>query len=153
MTAIDVEKALKAAEAAAAKLAEAEAVRQAEKAAERAQKERELAAQFLKDRMEIEKQAKGDKPSADEMATALEAGTLNGLVVEYLARRDAVDTIRAHAHHCATLLGDDTCNVPDLRYVDPLEELRRWQEDAIYALRRRRGDSLVAEALAAYKVD
>jgi hypothetical protein len=156
MTAIDLEKARKAAEAAAAKLAEAEAAeaaRQAEKAVERAGKEYELAAKFLEDRAELEAKVKGEKPGADELAAALEAGTLTVLVTDYLARRDAINSLRAHAQHCATLVGDDTCNISDLRWVDPVEELRRWQEDAMYALRRKRADAIAAEALAAYEVD
>ncbi|MFJ7334042.1 hypothetical protein ACIQUU_12425 [Streptomyces sp. NPDC101116] len=155
MTTTDLEKARKAAEAAAAKLTEAEAAeaaRQAEKAAARVVKEHELAAKFLEDRAELEKRVKGEKPSADELAAALEAGTLTTLVADYLARRDAVNSLRAHAQHCATLIGEDGDSISDLRYVDPVEELRRWQEDAMYALRRKRADAIAAEALAAYEV-
>jgi hypothetical protein len=152
---IDIEKARKAAEAAAAKLAEAEAMaaeKAAQEAAERAEQEHALAAKFLEDRQALEAKVKGTKPSADDMAAALEAGTLAALVADYLARRDAVNAIRSHAWHCADVVGEDSRTIAELRYVDPAEELRRWQEDAMVALRRKKAEAISAEALAPYRV-
>ncbi|MGK3943669.1 hypothetical protein ABK046_35245 [Streptomyces caeruleatus] len=157
MTVIDVEKARKAAEAAAAKLAEAEAVesaRLAEKAAERAQKERELAAQFLEDRHALEEKVRGKYPTVEEKAEAFRAGTLPALVAEYLARRQAISALRVHAQNCAALLEISAHELPieDIRWIDPQEELRRWHEDAMPVVLRDRAESLAAEALAAYEV-
>ncbi|OKK02738.1 hypothetical protein AMK26_24450 [Streptomyces sp. CB03234] len=157
MTDNAVEKARKAHEAAAAKLAEAEAVedaRQAERDAERAQKERELAAQFLENRRALEEKLRGKYPTVEEKAEAFKTGTLPALVAEYLARRQAISALRAHAQHCAALLEISAHELPieDIRWVDPQEELRRWHEDAMPLVLGSRAESLAAEALAAYEV-
>ncbi|RSO03578.1 hypothetical protein DMH18_37065 [Streptomyces sp. WAC 06783] len=156
MTETALEKARKAAEAAATKLVDLEhqeAEKAARKNAERAEKEYQLAVKFLEDRVELEAEVKGIKPSVDEVATAFETGALAAMVAEHLARRDAINSLRAHAQHCATLVGEDVGHIPELRYIDPVEELRRWQDDAMTALRRKRADDVAAEVLAAYEVD
>lgn len=115
MTDNAVEKARKAHEAAAAKLAEAEAVedaRQAERDAERAQKEREPAAQFLENRRALEEKLRGKYPTVEEKAEAFKTGTLPALVAEYLARRQAISALRAHAQHCAALLRSARMSYP-----------------------------------------
>jgi undecaprenyl pyrophosphate synthase len=155
MTAIDIEKARKAAEAAAAKLAEAEAAeaeKAAQKAAERAEQQLELDAKFLGDWRGLESKIR-KTVTPDEKADALESGSLVLLLADYLARRDAIQSIRSHAQNCAQRLGEDHNSITDVRYVDPVEELRRWQEDALYTLNRRKADFLSAETLAAYEVD
>ncbi|MBO1333786.1 hypothetical protein [Streptomyces sp. VRA16 Mangrove soil] len=158
MTATDLEKARKAAEAAAAKLAEAEAAeaeKAAQQAAERLEAEKEAAARFLEDRRDLEEKVRGSNPSAKEKAEAFKAGTLAELVVEYLSRREAVSALRTHAQECARLLGLNPyeLGIDELRWVDPNEELRRWQEEAMPLVLRDRADALSAEALAPYEVD
>ncbi|MEU1510908.1 hypothetical protein ABZ490_01935 [Streptomyces sp. NPDC005811] len=155
MTTTDLEKARKAAEAAVAKLAEAEAVeagRQAEIAAERAERQRELDVQFLRDWRDLEMKVRGEVVTPDQKADALESGNLVLLLADYMARRDAIQTIRSHAQICAQRVGQEH-NISELRDVDPLEELRRWQEDAVYALKRRNSGTMAAEILARYEVE
>ncbi|MFC8998185.1 hypothetical protein ACFT7U_21060 [Streptomyces rochei] len=154
MTAIDLEKVRKAAEAAAAKLAEAEAIeaeKAAQKAAERAEQQLELDAKFLADWKDLDAKIRRTV-TPDEKADALESGNLVLLLTDYLARRDAIQSIRSHAQNCAQRLGEDPNSITELRYVDPAEELRRWQEDAIYALKRRQAGAIADEILSRYQV-
>ncbi|MFE9136197.1 hypothetical protein [Streptomyces sp. NPDC007355] len=155
MTTNALEKARAAAEKAAQDLAaleSAEAEKTAQKAAERLDAEREAAARFLADRLVLESKVKGEKPSAADIATALENGTLGALVADFLARRDALQMLRDHARQCARLLDQDENRFAEVRYVDPAEELRRWQEDAIAEIRHAKAGALAADALSAYQV-
>ncbi|WP_432098598.1 hypothetical protein [Streptomyces sp. WAC 04229] len=153
MTALD--QARKAAEAAASKLAAAEAA-EAEKTAEaeakRADRQRELDHQFLRDWLDVEATVRMSVTD-DEKADAMEAGTLPVLLADYLAGRDASQSIRSHAQNCAVRRGADRVGIADVRDVDPVEELRRWQESALYTLKRRRAEHLAAKALAPYQAD
>jgi hypothetical protein len=151
----EIEKARKAAEVAAAKLAvleSAEAAKAAEKAAERLDAEREAAARFLADLPGLEPKVKGEKPSAADMATALENGTLGALVADFLARRDALQMVRDYARQCARLLDQDEDRFAEVRYVDPAEELRRWQEAAMAEIQRAKAGVFAADVLSAYEV-
>ncbi|MFJ8182875.1 hypothetical protein [Streptomyces sp. NPDC096105] len=152
---IDIEKARKAAEAAAAKLAEAEAeeaARQAEIAEQRAERQRELDEKFLREYKDLETKVRGPVITVEQKAAAFEAGTLHALLTDYLARREAIDRIRSRAYTCASRLGrtDILGTIPELRYVDPSEELRRWTEDAVHHLKRQKMDGYVNDALASY---
>ncbi|MFE4417694.1 hypothetical protein [Streptomyces sp. NPDC056817] len=149
-----LEKARAAAEKAAQELValeSQEAEKAAEKAAQRLEAVKDQAARFLAARQALESKVKGEKPSAAKMAEALEAGTLGALIAEYLARRDAVNMLRDHARSCARLLGEDDRTIGELRYVDPAEELLRWQADAIAEARRIKANSLAADVLADYE--
>ncbi|MFD3511294.1 hypothetical protein [Nocardia sp. NPDC058666] len=154
MTTNALEKARAAAETAAQDLAALEA-QEAEKAAQkdaqRLEAKKAAAARFLADRPGLEEKVRGEKPTAAEMGKALEAGTLGAMVAEYLARRDALGILRDRASECAQLLGQDAEFV-NPRYVDPGEELRRWQEAATDELRRAKAGALAAGILSAYEV-
>ncbi|WP_412077559.1 hypothetical protein ACLF6K_24170 [Streptomyces xanthophaeus] len=155
MTANALEKARAAAEKAAQDLAaleSAEAEKAAQAAAQRLEREKAAAVRFLADLPGLEVKVKGEKPTAAEMATALENGTLGVLVADFLARRDALQVLRDHARQCARLLDQDENRFTDIRYVDPAEELRRWQEVAITEIRRVKADVFAANALSAYEV-
>ncbi|GHJ27128.1 hypothetical protein TPA0910_15610 [Streptomyces hygroscopicus subsp. sporocinereus] len=156
MTTDALQKARTVAQKAAQELADLETV-EAEKAAQRAaqrlEEQKAAAARFLGDLPGLERRVKGEKPSAADMATALEAGTLGALVADFLARRDAVSTLRDHARQCSRLLGEDDSSIAEIRYVDPGEEFRRWNEDAIAELRRTKANSFAADVLSAYGVE
>ncbi|KUL66093.1 hypothetical protein ADL28_04420 [Streptomyces violaceusniger] len=147
-------KAQAAAEAANAKLAALRAeedARQAEIAAQRLEEQKVNAARFLADLASLEAQVKGSVPSNSEKAAALSAGTLPALVAEYLAGRDALSMLRDHARQCARLLERDERTIAEVRWIDPAEEIKRWQEDAITLLRSEKANALAADILADYE--
>ncbi|MFJ9160036.1 hypothetical protein ACIRPS_24915 [Streptomyces griseoviridis] len=154
----ELEKARKAVERATARVTEleaAEAEKAAQKASKRLEAEKAAAARFLDQRMSIEEKVRGEHPSLEEKAEAFKAGTLAALVVEYLARREAISGLRTHAQQCARLLDINPyeLGIEELRWIDPQEELRRWQEDAMPVVFRDRADALTAEALAPFAVE
>lgn len=120
-------------------------------ATKRAEAEREAAKRFLADLPALEERAKGERPTDEVKAEALKTGTLAALVADHLARRDAVSSLRDHAVNCARLIGSDR-QFGEVRYVDPGDELRRWNEDAMTYLRRQTAADLADEILSAYEV-
>ncbi|MGW6938795.1 hypothetical protein ACWGF3_07260 [Streptomyces xanthophaeus] len=155
MTANALEKARAAAEKAAQDLATLESVeseKAAQAAAQRLEQEKAAAVRFLADLPGLEVKVRGEKPSIADMATALENGTLGALVADFLARRDALQMLRDRAQQCARLLNQDENRFTEIRYVDPAEELRRWQESAVTELRRAKAGVFATDALSAYEV-
>lgn len=145
MTAIDLEKARKAAEAAATKLAEAEAIesaRQAEKATERAERQHELDTEFLAqwEKLDAELAAVGSKSAADAVYEGVDP---IAAVAHFWVERAKRNVVRAHARNTYYRLHgqhpDDLFarELPwrDMRIADRLE-------DAIYAASSRHGDDL-----------
>ncbi|RSO02328.1 hypothetical protein DMH26_14380 [Streptomyces sp. WAC 05379] len=155
MTVSPIDKARADAAKATAKLEELEAKEaalQAEEEAKRQAAEREAAERFLADLPELERKAKGESPDASAKAEAMEAGKLGSLLCEFLSRRDVVSTLRDHADYCARVLGREPLNLAEVRYIDPAEELKRWQEDAVNYARRTKAESLAEFLLKAYEV-
>ncbi|MEU9625306.1 hypothetical protein AB0D89_00575 [Streptomyces luteogriseus] len=145
MTAIDIEKARKAAEAAAAKLAEAEAAeatRQAEKAAERVEAQREKDAEFLAqwEALDAELQEVGSKSAADAV---YEGADPIAAVAHFWVERAKRNAVRSHARSAYYRLHEQhpddlfARDLPerDMRIADRLEE-------AIVTASRRHGADL-----------
>jgi hypothetical protein len=155
MTATDLEKVRRAAEAAAAKLAEAEAAeaaRQAEIAAQRTQRQRELDTEFLAqwEELDAELQAVGSKSAADAV---YEGADPIAAVAHFWVERAKRNAVRSHARsayyrlhgtHPDDLFARDLPD-RDMRIADRLEE-------AIYKASMRHGadlsDKLEAEWMA-----
>ena len=154
MTTNTVEKARAAAEKAAQALAELEAQeaeRAAQEAAQRLEREKEAAVRFLADLPALEAQAKGDTVTPADKAKALADGTLASLVADFLARRDVVSALRDRARIAARLTGPDR-EFAEVRWVDPADELRRWQETAMVHARHAQAGAMTEALLSAYEV-
>jgi hypothetical protein len=132
MAAPDLEKARKAAEAAAAKLAEAEAAeaaRRAEIATQRAERQRELDTEFLAqwEKLDAELQAAGSKSAADAV---YEGADPIAAVAHFWVERAKRNAVRSHARSAYYRLHgkhpDDLFarDLPyrDMRIADRLEE-------------------------------
>ncbi|MFJ8929098.1 hypothetical protein ACIRLA_21220 [Streptomyces sp. NPDC102364] len=132
MTAIDLEKARKAAEAASAKLAEAEAVesaRQAEKAAERLERQREKDAAFVSqwEALDAELQEVGLKSAADAVYEGVDPIAAVAQVWVERAKRNAIRSharsayYRLHGRHPDDQFARELAE-RDMRIADRLEE-------------------------------
>ncbi|MFB7362961.1 hypothetical protein [Streptomyces hydrogenans] len=156
MTAIDLEKARKAAEAAAAKLAEAEAAeaaRQAEKATERAERQHELDTEFLAqwEKLDAELMAVGSKSAADAV---YEGADPIAAVAHFWVERAKRNAVRAHARIAYYRLHG---HYPDENFARELPErdmrIADRLEEAVYKASQRHGfdqaEKLEAEWMAA----
>lgn len=155
MTAIDLEKARKAAEAAAAKLAEAEAIeaaRQAEKTTQRLERQQEKDTAFLSqwEALDAELQEVGSKSAADAV---YEGADPIAAVAHFWVERAKRNAIRSHARSAYYRLhGQHPDDVfaralpeRDMRIADRLEE-------AIYKASMRHGADLANKLAAEWLV-